>query len=173
MIDKVLRTAPARHDLYCARTSRVRPRQGSGHRLYRNDHGRHQHLRVLPDQGHPGSGRSIGNSGALFSVLAIYPPPAEASTAVNRANIPPSPAVVVNVRRPTRAIFAPSALIREQRAERIHQPWPKPVCVKHQAAWKRSTPRGGARVGRPRWARMRAITGGSSTPALSLSKGRR
>jgi hypothetical protein len=32
--------------------------------------------------------------------------------------------------------------------------------------------RGGARVGRPRWLRILSITGGSSIPVLSLSKGR-
>ncbi len=106
------------------------------------------------------------NSNALFRVLAMYPPPTGASTAVNRANIPRSPAVVVNFHRPKHAIFAPSALIGEPKAERVHQPWPRPVWVKDQAAWRRSTrragARGGARVGRPRWARMRAITASSS-----------
>ena len=46
-----------------------------------------------------------------------------------------------------------------------------------QIIWNRSTrragARGGARVGRPRWLRILTITGGSSMPVLSVSKGRR
>jgi len=35
-----------------------------------------------------------------------------------------------------------------------------------QAAWNRSSRRAGARVGKPRWARIRTITGGSSMAAM-------
>ena len=46
-----------------------------------------------------------------------------------------------------------------------------------QIVWNRSTrrtgARGGARVGRPRCLRILTITGGSSMPVLSVSKGRR
>src|SRR5207244_7168219 len=46
-----------------------------------------------------------------------------------------------------------------------------------QIVWTRSTrragERGGARDGRPRWLRILIITGGSSIPVLSASKGRR
>src|SRR5262249_15708495 len=46
-----------------------------------------------------------------------------------------------------------------------------------QINWNRSTrragARGGARVDRPRWLRIVTITGGSSMPVLSVSKGRR
>ena len=52
-----------------------------------------------------------------------------------------------------------------------------------QAAWKkwpeashstrRAGERGGARVGKPKWARILTITGGASMPVLSLSKERR
>src|SRR5262245_47416212 len=46
-----------------------------------------------------------------------------------------------------------------------------------QMVWNKSTrragERGGAWVGRPRWLRILTITGGSSIPVLSLSKGRR
>ena len=46
-----------------------------------------------------------------------------------------------------------------------------------QMVWNKSTrragERGGGRVGRPSWLRILTITGGSSIPVLSLSKGRR
>ena len=75
-------------------------------------------------------------------------------------------AVSPNCLRPIHVLFTPLALIHAHQAERVHQPWPKPLRVKDQAAWNRSTHRagehGGARSGRPRCVRILTTTAGSS-----------
>ena len=97
-----------------------------------------------------------------------------ARRSVKRPKIPSSSAVLGTFQRTKCVIDAGLALRYAQKAERVHQSWPKPVCVKDQATWKRSTPRagarGGARAGRPRWVRIRTITGGSSMAAMIFKR---
>ena len=83
--------------------------------------------------------------------------------------------------RPSAGFLAPLMRLRgriARRLGRLHERRPsadigavvEPVWVKGQAAWNRSTrragERGGARVGKPKWARIRTITGGSTMVAI-------
>ena len=83
--------------------------------------------------------------------------------------------------RPSAGFLAPLMRLRgriARRLGRLHERRPsagigavvEPVWVKGQAAWNRSTrragERGGARVGKPKWARILTITGGSSIAAM-------